>query len=159
MVDAKERVTRKDRLEEAKQIAGGSNALGRRLGYQTGSYISQLAKGHKPISDALCRKIERAVGQPRGWMDGVAATEPTGRGIPVQTQFPMDEAAQGTDDEADVLEQQTLSVVFNLKREMQIRAPLGTIGKICELVREHALEHGLERPSPDYARRLLDILR
>lgn len=60
----------------------------RRLGLQDVSYLSQLKRGHRPISEKTARRMESSAGLPIGWFDqdrtgktadeGAVATPKTG---------------------------------------------------------------------------------
>lgn len=48
---------------------GGPSSLAKRLGQSGPSYLSQMANGHRPITEKTARKIEAAVDLPTGWLD------------------------------------------------------------------------------------------
>lgn len=52
-----------DRLE-----SGNVNAFGRRMGLKDGSYIGQMLRGTRPITEKFVRKLE-AIPQMAGWFD------------------------------------------------------------------------------------------
>lgn len=58
-----------DRLDE-----GNLNAFGRRMGFKDGSYIGQMLRGTRPITEKFIRKVE-SIPNMVGWFDRDHATE------------------------------------------------------------------------------------
>jgi hypothetical protein len=59
-----------DRLDD-----GNLNSFGRRMGWKDGSYVGQMLRGSRAISEKFVRKIE-ALPQMDGWFDpGLAADD------------------------------------------------------------------------------------
>jgi hypothetical protein len=58
------------RLQAAidKLDAGNLNAFGRRMGLKDGSYIGQMLRGTRPITEKFVRKLE-SIPQMDGWFD------------------------------------------------------------------------------------------
>lgn len=50
---------------------GGSTGLAKKLGLSGPSYLSQLARGTRPITEKTVRKIERQLELPSGWLDRI----------------------------------------------------------------------------------------
>ena len=61
--------TRQKNLRELVTQWGGASPLGKKLGYSNASFVSQMVHGHRPITDANARKIEKALGLVAGWLD------------------------------------------------------------------------------------------
>jgi hypothetical protein len=62
---------RRQRLRELMRARGGPGALAKKLGYSTGSYLSQVA-GPTPsrdISENVARAMEKMLGLPDGYLD------------------------------------------------------------------------------------------
>lgn len=66
-----------ERLQAAidKLDDGNLNAFGRRMGLSDGSYIGQMLRGTRVISEKFVRKFE-TVTNLRGWFDPADVTEP-----------------------------------------------------------------------------------
>lgn len=62
---------RRMRVRELIHREGGPGNLAKKLGYNSGSYISQIAGRHpiRPISESVARFIERRLALPPGWLD------------------------------------------------------------------------------------------
>jgi hypothetical protein len=60
-----------DRLD-----AGNLNAFGRRMGFTDGSYVGQMLRGTRPITEKFVRKLE-SIPQMDGWFDPDQQLEPT----------------------------------------------------------------------------------
>jgi hypothetical protein len=50
-------------------LFGGPTRIAGLLGFKSGSYISQLASGHRPLTDKRSRAIEEKLNLDRGWLD------------------------------------------------------------------------------------------
>ncbi len=48
----------------------GPTALARKLHHKGTSYISQLSKGRRPVTEKTAREIEKQLRLPKGWFDG-----------------------------------------------------------------------------------------
>lgn len=48
---------RRQLLEETADKVGGKVALGRRLGYQDGSFVGQMIRGERPVSESTLRRL------------------------------------------------------------------------------------------------------
>lgn len=48
---------------------GGATAVAKRMGWSGPSYVSQLIKGNRPITEKGAEKIESEFGLAQGWMD------------------------------------------------------------------------------------------
>jgi hypothetical protein len=62
---------RRDRLRELMRVRGGPGALAKKLGYSSGSYLSQVA-GPTPtreISERVARAMEKLLQLPDGYLD------------------------------------------------------------------------------------------
>jgi hypothetical protein len=70
MGDADEVLWRVERLQAAiDQLDGGNiNAFGRRMGLKDGSYIGQMLRGSRPITEKFVHKLE-SIHQMDGWFD------------------------------------------------------------------------------------------
>jgi len=66
---------RVQRLQALAEKVGGKTALGRKLGYQNGAFVSQMIQGHRPISEKTIFAIHQLPGC-RGWFDSATDTHP-----------------------------------------------------------------------------------
>lgn len=61
-----------DRLD-----GGNLNAFGRRMGFKDGSYVGQMLRGTRPITEKFVHKLE-SIPQMSGWFDSDHASEEIG---------------------------------------------------------------------------------
>jgi len=66
---------RAQRLQALAEKVGGKTALGRKLGYQNGAFISQMILGHRPISEKTIFAIHQLPGC-KGWFDSSPDSHP-----------------------------------------------------------------------------------
>jgi hypothetical protein len=77
---------RRDRLRELMRVRGGPGALAKKLGYSSGSYLSQVA-GPTPtreISERVARAMEKLLGLPEGYLDREVDPAPSMPAVDVQ---------------------------------------------------------------------------
>jgi hypothetical protein len=72
-----------DRLDE-----GNLNAFGRRMGWSDGSYVGQMLRGARAISEKFVRKFESETGL-RGWFDPTQAQREDSLEYQVRTEIAM----------------------------------------------------------------------
>lgn len=60
---------RRARLKELIEKFGGPTVIAHRLKLSSSSYVSQLAGGHRPITESTVAKIEDGLGLTPGWFD------------------------------------------------------------------------------------------
>lgn len=53
---------RRERLAALAKLRGGNAALGRDLGYKDGAFVSQMIRGHRPITEKTVAQAERLSG-------------------------------------------------------------------------------------------------
>lgn len=63
--------TRRQNLRLLAAQWGGPTGLAKKLGLSGPSYLSQLTRGTRPITEKTVRKLEKQLGLPAGWLDGV----------------------------------------------------------------------------------------
>lgn len=62
--------TRRSNLHKLIERYDGPTNLARRLRHNGTSYISQLSKGRRPITEQTAREIEKELNLPHRWFDG-----------------------------------------------------------------------------------------
>lgn len=62
--------TRRQNLRLLTAQWGGPTGLAKKLGLSGPSYLSQLTRGTRPITEKTVRKIEQQLDLPHGWLDG-----------------------------------------------------------------------------------------
>jgi hypothetical protein len=80
---------RRERLRALIKEFGSQRALSDICGYVSDNYISQLLKPGKSFADKAARKIEKAAGKPKDWLDGEDDGAPTPK---VYWPFSIDQA-------------------------------------------------------------------
>lgn len=60
---------RRDNLRQVLNQQGGPASLAKKLGLAGPSFLSQMANGHRAITEKTSRRIEKAAGKPEYWMD------------------------------------------------------------------------------------------
>jgi hypothetical protein len=70
-----------DRLDE-----GNLNSFGRRMGWKDGSYVGQMLRGARPITEKFVRKFETECGL-KGWFDPAEQSESDSLEYQVRTEM------------------------------------------------------------------------
>ena len=133
--------TRRERLRELMRVRGGPGALAKKLGYSSGSYLSQVA-GPTPtrdISERVARAMEKLMGLPEGWLDQPGdPTEPP----PSDVHVPL---------VAEVVRH-----VLAIVEDSGNRPPPDKIAEVVTLAYEQAA--ATHKVDPDFVKRLLKLV-
>ncbi|OZI23732.1 hypothetical protein CAL26_09890 [Bordetella genomosp. 9] len=118
---------------------GDLASLAKAMGLAASSYLSQMAGGHRTISDDTARAIERAAGKPVRWLDEDHTARKPARQVANDTSF-----VQGA-----------VQAVVAAQQELNASITPEKYAEIVQLVYELAqLEEAI---SPDYAKRLVKL--
>lgn len=134
--------TRRERLRELMRVRGGPGALAKKLGYSSGSYLSQVA-GPNPsrdITERVARAMEKLLGLPEGYLDREG-----------------DAVALPSSDVQVPLIAEIFRLVASFVDDAASRPPHDKIAEVVALAYEQASSTG--KVDAEYVKRLLKLVR
>lgn len=124
MVDIHE--IRKKNLKVLVAQWDGPTNLSKQLGYTSGSYVSQMLSGNRPITEKKARQIEAKLNLEINWLDTVHSNGTSTRPVALDT--------------ADLA--RIITVLTTLLEEASVRMPPAKFAELVAMVYEDARERG-----------------
>lgn len=133
---------RRQNLRIVLEEQGGPASFAKKLGQSGPSFLSQMANGHRAISEKTSRRIEQAAGKPEYWMDQPHSSV---GGVAPQATVHTDPSFVGG----------AVKVVAEIQQSLGVSLSPDKFGEVVNLVYEHAQRVGsIDR---EYASRLLKL--
>ncbi|OZI58724.1 hypothetical protein [Bordetella genomosp. 1] len=130
---------RQQNLQTVVAEVGGPSVLAKRMGYQGPSFISQMANGHRKITEDTARAVEKAAGREPLWLDA-----------PHELRAP----AQGPATDPSLVSG-AVTVVVKLQQDLGVTVDPTKYPLLVEMVYQQALVDGAV--NVDYARKLVQL--
>ncbi|WP_238878649.1 hypothetical protein [Achromobacter xylosoxidans] len=133
---------RRQNLRTVLEEQGGPASFAKKLGQSGPSFLSQMANGHRTISEKTSRRIEQAAGKPEYWMDQPHTSV---GGIAPQASVHTDPSFVGG----------AVKAVAEIQQSLGVSLSPDKFGEIVNLVYEHAQRVG--SIDHEFAARLLKL--
>lgn len=133
---------RRQNLRTVLEEQGGPASFAKKLGQSGPSFLSQMANGHRAITEKTSRRIEQAAGKPEYWMDQPHSST---QGMAPHATVHTDPSFVGA----------AVKMVAEIQQSLGVSLSPDKYGELVNLVYEHAQRSGaIDR---EYATRLLKL--